>query len=143
MSASALGAGGFPLERVFVAVAIVSDAGQFKGLTEAMWRERHLKLDPVVVMSKGKRAAQAKRGSVLSAALFVCKFTLCLICRYRRWPREMPRLKALWRRAPIVRFIAFEILTTGSLSFEYFFRSATFAFVHATRFVLRLVFLAI
>jgi hypothetical protein len=55
----------------------------------------------------------------------------------------MPNAPALCRRAPTVRFIAFEIVATGIFSFEYFFNSATWAFVHATRFVLRFVFLAI
>jgi hypothetical protein len=39
--------------------------------------------------------------------------------------------------------MAFEILATGSLSFEYFLSSATFAFVHAMRFFPRFVFFAI
>src|SRR4029077_11358224 len=46
-----------------------------------------------------------------------------------------PRLNAFWRIAPGVRFIAFEILTTGVLLFECAFRSRTCSFVQATRIV--------
>jgi hypothetical protein len=46
-----------------------------------------------------------------------------------------PRLNAFWRIAPGVRFIAFEILTTGVLLFECALRSRTCSFVHATRLV--------
>ena len=44
----------------------------------------------------------------------------------------MPNAPARCRRAPTVRFIAFEILATGILSFEYFFSSATLAFANAS-----------
>lgn len=77
----------------------------------------------------------------MSAALFGYKFTPCWISVDVR--EEWPSAPALCRRAPTVRFIAFEILATGIFSFEYFFSSATLAFVHATRFVFRFVFLAI
>ena len=46
----------------------------------------------------------------------------------------MPNLKACWRNAPMVRFIAFEILTTGVLAFECLRNSAWCAFVHAADF---------
>lgn len=55
----------------------------------------------------------------------------------------MPRLNALWRSAPIVRFIAFEIFATGSFAFEYFFNSTSCAFVQAKRFVFNFFFFAI
>jgi hypothetical protein len=54
---------------------------------------------------------------------------------YRRWPMASPRLNAFWRIAPGVRFIAFEILTTGVLLFECALRSRTCSFVQATRLV--------
>src|ERR1700733_16045016 len=37
---------------------------------------------------------------------------------YRRWPRPTPRIPALRRRAPTVRFITFETLVTGVRAFE-------------------------
>src|SRR6476620_10639568 len=46
-----------------------------------------------------------------------------------------PRLNAFWRIAPGVRFIAFEIFTTGVLLFECALRSRTCSFVQATRLV--------
>jgi hypothetical protein len=55
--------------------------------------------------------------------------------RYRRWPMAIPKLNAFWRIAPGVRFIAFEILTTGVLLFECALRSRTCSFVQATRIV--------
>jgi hypothetical protein len=47
----------------------------------------------------------------------------------------IPKLNAFWRIAPGVRFIAFEILTTGVLLFECTLRSRTCSFVQATRLV--------
>jgi hypothetical protein len=40
---------------------------------------------------------------------------------------------AFWRSAPSVRFIAFEIFTTGVFFLECIFNSRTSAAVHATR----------
>jgi hypothetical protein len=64
-----------------------------------------------------------------------------IICQ-RRCPSDMPSASARWRRAPIVRFIALEIFTTGVLLFECAFSSRSLAFVHATR-VGRFAFFAI
>jgi hypothetical protein len=47
----------------------------------------------------------------------------------------IPKLNAFWRIAPGVRFIAFEILTTGVLLFECALRSRTCSFFQATRLV--------
>ena len=49
---------------------------------------------------------------------------------YRRWPRPMPRIPALRRSAPTVRFIDFETFTTRVLAFECVFSSRTSSFVH-------------
>jgi hypothetical protein len=42
----------------------------------------------------------------------------------------MPRIPALRRSAPTVRFIAFETLVTGVLAFECIFNSRRSSFVH-------------
>jgi hypothetical protein len=49
---------------------------------------------------------------------------------YRRWPRPTPRIPALRRRAPTVRFITFETLVTGVRAFECAFNVRTSSFVH-------------
>src|ERR1700729_2389142 len=49
---------------------------------------------------------------------------------YRRWPRPTPRMPALRRRAPTVRFITFETLGTGVRAFECAFSMRTSSFVH-------------
>ena len=49
---------------------------------------------------------------------------------YRRWPRPTPRIPALRRRAPTVRFITFETLVTGVRAFECAFSVRTSSFVH-------------
>ena len=41
---------------------------------------------------------------------------------YRWCPRPMPSLSACWRKAPMVRFISLDTLTTGVLAFEWAFR---------------------
>ena len=49
---------------------------------------------------------------------------------YRRWPRPTPRIPALRRRAPTVRFITFETLVTGVRAFECAFSVRRSSFVH-------------
>src|ERR1700748_3127739 len=49
---------------------------------------------------------------------------------YRRWPRPTPRIPALRRSAPTVRFITFETLVTGVRAFECAFSVRTSSFVH-------------
>src|ERR1700728_4956034 len=49
---------------------------------------------------------------------------------YRRWPRPTPRIPALRRRAPTVRFITCEPVVTGVRAFECAFSVRTSSFVH-------------
>ena len=52
---------------------------------------------------------------------------------YRRCPKGIPSCTPLARIAPTVRLVIFAILTTGTLSLENFFSSATSAFVQGCR----------
>jgi hypothetical protein len=58
---------------------------------------------------------------------------------YRRWPIGIPRARAFCRIAPGVRFMAFEIFSTGVLLFECAFRSRTCSLDQETRFLFAFV----
>ena len=61
----------------------------------------------------------------------------------RRCPRPIPSFSACWRRAPIVRFICFEIFAIGVFAFECFRSSACIALVQAAPRGLVFVFVAL
>lgn len=55
------------------------------------------------------------------------------ISHYRRWPKPTPMYNAFCRSAPTVRFVSFDILSTGVLAFECAFSSFRSALVHSRR----------